>query len=176
MTADKFHDAITLLPVDLVAQVDQKRMAPRPKNLRLQRYAAMAASLAIILCSGLWCLTRLNPREEAAVCDFAMAPMSLERSETAMAGAAGDISVSAVVEGTDYPLTQEEAYQVWELLTSLSYDANALCNCIAPITLTVNSIDTYALNLEEGYIRSNVGQASLTTEQRNLLLEIFSGK
>ena len=42
MTADKFHDALTLLPSDLIAEADAVRSS-RPKVLPLRRYAAMAA-------------------------------------------------------------------------------------------------------------------------------------
>lgn len=51
MTVDKLHDAIGLLPGDLIAEADKKRNG-RPKVIRWKRYAAMAACLALILYSG----------------------------------------------------------------------------------------------------------------------------
>lgn len=48
MTAEQLHDALTLLPADLVAQADKKR-SRRPRGILWKRYAAMAACLAVIL-------------------------------------------------------------------------------------------------------------------------------
>lgn len=55
MTPEQIHDALTLLPSDLIAEVDEKRNR-KPKVIPLKRYAAMAASFVLVLCSGLYCL------------------------------------------------------------------------------------------------------------------------
>ena len=52
MTADKFHDALTLLPADLIAEADRKR-SRKVKPISLRRYAALAACAAFLLCAGL---------------------------------------------------------------------------------------------------------------------------
>ncbi|MEE0109729.1 MAG: hypothetical protein UEP57_02425 [Oscillospiraceae bacterium] len=78
MTAEQLHDALTLLPADLVAQADKKR-SRRPRGILWKRYAAMAACLAVILC-GSWLFTRL----------FAPKSTAEKASETAMMYAAQD--------------------------------------------------------------------------------------
>lgn len=55
MTAEKLHDALTLLSADLVAETDKKR-SQRQKTLPWKRYAARAACFALVLGSGLLCM------------------------------------------------------------------------------------------------------------------------
>ena len=50
MTAEQFHDALTLLPEDLVARADEYR-SRKPKSIPWKRYAALAASFAVLLTS-----------------------------------------------------------------------------------------------------------------------------
>lgn len=50
MTGEQFHDALTLLPEDLVAQADSFRQKP-PNLIRWKRYAALAACFAVLLVS-----------------------------------------------------------------------------------------------------------------------------
>lgn len=58
MTAETLHDALTLLPADLIAQADRKRNR-NPVRVHWQRWAAMAACLAVILGFGLLLRSRL---------------------------------------------------------------------------------------------------------------------
>lgn len=51
MTAEDFHDALTLLPGDLVAEADKHRRKPR--LVMWHRWAAMAACLVLVLSCGL---------------------------------------------------------------------------------------------------------------------------
>lgn len=50
MTSEQFHDVLTLLPEDLVARADEYRCR-KPKVIPFKRYAAMAASFAVLLTS-----------------------------------------------------------------------------------------------------------------------------
>lgn len=79
MTADKLHDALTLLPSDLIAEADAVRRG-KPKITPLRRYAAMAASLALILFCGAILSGRLLPsyNESAAMA----APESAETAQS----------------------------------------------------------------------------------------------
>ena len=201
MTAETFHDAISLLPVDLVAQADRKRNPPRPV-LRWQRYAAMAACFGIIAFSSLWCVSHLRMgSSEAASYDMAIAPMAAQAPEMGTPAEAdtGDLlraqttmetnlpaSGSAKIEdasqpaltvyrdGTACPLNPADQETLWIMFNSLSYDPQAICNCIAPITIAVEGEIQYEVNLEEGYVRCAQGQASLTQEQLDILTAFFS--
>lgn len=57
MNAEQFHDALTLLPGDLITAADKCRTAPQKRTIPWQRYAAMAACLALILYGGFWLLS-----------------------------------------------------------------------------------------------------------------------
>lgn len=52
MTVEDFHDALTLLPADLVAEADKQRFR-KPRLVLWHRWAAMAASLILVLSCGL---------------------------------------------------------------------------------------------------------------------------
>lgn len=58
MTVENLHDAIGQLPSDLIAKVDEKRCR-KPKVIPFKRYAAMAASLALVICGGYLCMRML---------------------------------------------------------------------------------------------------------------------
>lgn len=51
MTGEQFHDALTLLPEDLIAKADQAR-SRKPKIIRWQRYASLAACCALLILCG----------------------------------------------------------------------------------------------------------------------------
>ena len=51
MTAEQIHDALTLLPADLIAETDKRRMGT-PKMIPWKRYAAMAACFVLVCCGG----------------------------------------------------------------------------------------------------------------------------
>ena len=52
MTSEKLHDALNLLPADLVAATDALRAQPKKHQVHWQRWAAMAACLAVVLLAG----------------------------------------------------------------------------------------------------------------------------
>ena len=52
MTAEKLHDALNLLSGDLIAETDALRTQARKPQVHWQRWAAMAACLAVVLLAG----------------------------------------------------------------------------------------------------------------------------
>ena len=52
MTSEKLHDALNLLPADLVAETDALRTQVKKPQAHWQRWAAMAACLAVVLLAG----------------------------------------------------------------------------------------------------------------------------
>lgn len=91
MTAETLHDAISLLPSDLIAEADKKRYA-RPKIIPWKRYAAMAACFALVLSCGMFAMRVFAPKggstEKYAMeqeAPAAAAPMEEEAAEEAPA-------------------------------------------------------------------------------------------
>ena len=77
MTAEKLHDAITLLPADLIAEADvfrTQKAAARP--IPWSRYLAMAACFAVVLSCSLFAAQLFAPKgaTESAMQDVAEAP------------------------------------------------------------------------------------------------------
>lgn len=96
MTTAQLHDAIGLLPVDLIAETDVLRCRKQPR-LHWQRYAAMAAAAVLVICSGVigW---RLLPGSKTAAAPEAaqfaaasatVADEALPGAQASMADAAG---------------------------------------------------------------------------------------
>lgn len=78
MTAETLHDAIGLLPADLVAEADRIRTW-KQRIIPWKRYAAMAACFAIVLSCGLFAMELFAPKgatETAAQAPAAAAPLA----------------------------------------------------------------------------------------------------
>ncbi len=61
MTVEQLHDALTLLPADLVAAADRRR-SRKTAVIHWQRWAAMAACFTILLCAGSFWMLILTPK------------------------------------------------------------------------------------------------------------------
>lgn len=78
MTSEKLHDALNLLPADLVAETDALRTQAKKPQVHWQRWAAMAACLAVVLLAGTMFSRLFGPKgssKTAAAVD--KAPMSI---------------------------------------------------------------------------------------------------
>lgn len=78
MNAENLHDALTLLPEDLIAEVDALRRAQKQKNSRRKHILPTAACAAIVLLSCLTLPDLLTPRgrtlEDCASAENVQAP------------------------------------------------------------------------------------------------------
>ena len=78
MTSEKLHDALSLLPADLVAETDALRTQAKKPQVHWQRWAAMAACLAVVLLAGTmfsYFFGHMGSSKTAAAVD--KAPMSI---------------------------------------------------------------------------------------------------
>lgn len=109
MTSEQFHDALTLLPEDLVANADAFR-SRKPRITPLKRYAAMAACFAALLTSVIYVHSL---RQESAPTEMAVAaPYSVMQDAGAAPAEAPRMEAAAVpscpmVETPDLPNTAE---------------------------------------------------------------------
>lgn len=95
MTSEQFHDALTLLPEDLVARADEFR-SRKPKIIPLQRYAAIAACFAVLVISAVMVHMRKSAPSEMAMA----APYSAMRDTGVVAAAAPRIEAAKEVPET----------------------------------------------------------------------------
>ena len=75
MTSEKLHDALSLLPADLVAETDALRTQAKKPQVHWQRWAAMAACLAVVLLAGTmfsYFFGHMGSSETAAAVDKAL--------------------------------------------------------------------------------------------------------
>lgn len=109
MTSEQFHDALTLLPEDLVANADAFR-SRKPRIIPLKRYAAMAACFAALLTSVIYVHSL---RQESAPTEMAVAaPYSVMQDAGAAPAESPRMEAAAVpscpmVETPDLPNTAE---------------------------------------------------------------------
>ena len=109
MTSEQFHDALTLLPEDLVANAGAFR-SRKPRITPLKRYAAMAACFAALLTSVIYVHSL---RQESAPTEMAVAaPYSVMQNAGAAPAEAPRMEAAAVpscpmVETPDLPNTAE---------------------------------------------------------------------
>ena len=102
MTSEQFHDALTLLPEDLVARADEYR-SRKPTVIPLKRYAALAACFALLVTSSFF-VHRLRQKttvtEMAAAAPFAvMEDTDSVAAEAPRMEAATGSQNSAIVDG-----------------------------------------------------------------------------
>ena len=107
MTSEQFHDALTLLPEDLVAHAEQYRCR-KPRVIPLKPYAATAACLAVVLCAAaLFRVTQQKSMETDKAVSFSVmqdagaAPAESPRMEAAA------VPFCPMVETPDLPHTAE---------------------------------------------------------------------
>ena len=107
MTGEQFHDALTLLPEDLVAHAEQYRCR-KPRVIPLKPYAATAACLAVVLCAAaLFRVTQQKSMETDKAVSFSVmqdagaAPAEVPRMEAAA------VPSCPMVETPDLPNTAE---------------------------------------------------------------------
>lgn len=103
MTAEKLHDALNLLPGDLVAATDALRCQPRKVKIHWARWATLAACAAVVIFCG-WYF-RAGFGKSASTADMAMQAESYEfgkaapaEPNAAVSGASGDIAPEAAEE------------------------------------------------------------------------------
>lgn len=111
MTAETLQDAIGLLPADLIAETDRIRTRKR-KIIPWKRYAAMAASFAIVLACGRFAMEFLTPKgatESIPQAPAAAAPLAPVMDESAAEEAAPE-EFTALNKGTGTPEAEPEGY------------------------------------------------------------------
>lgn len=210
MTSEKLHDALNLLPADLVAETDALRTKPKKPQVHWQRWAAMAACLAVVLLAGTL-FSRLfgrmgSSKTTAAVDQFQMfvaeapdlenaAPESAapalgeakadrpdddhasadepESANGAETGSCGNTSVTVTLDGSAHTIPGSDAVTLTDILESLDYAPQAVCNCLAEFTVETEVGTEYEVNLTEYFARCDAGQAALTQEQADAIREII---
>ena len=109
MTAETLHDALTLLPEDLVAETDQARQ--RPRVIQWKRWAVMAACAALVLCGGRVAWDFFTPKcgTEAAVEAVLQGTDSIRMKDQESAANAAAGTYKTEEAGPESPMAQNRA-------------------------------------------------------------------
>ena len=91
MTGEQFHDALTLLPEDLIARADEAR-SRKPKIIRWRRYASLAACCALlVLCGVLYQNRQAKSASSEMAKSYCTADAASEMAEAPQAPASGEL-------------------------------------------------------------------------------------
>lgn len=140
MTAEKLHDAIGLLPADLIAEADKLRSG-RPKVIPWKRHAAMAACFALVLSCAWFASMVLSPKGateaamEYAIADApaAAAPMEPAAEAPACEEEAREEPMKNGVSGSGDPVEDSAAPEMEEIRSDTTAEDPSL---------TVYSVET----------------------------------
>lgn len=113
MTGEQFHDALTLLPEDLIARADAVR-SRKPKIIHWQRYASLAACCALlVLCGALYESRSAKSTSPEMVSAFRDADSAQRTDEAPASGNSGavdaGIAVPPCLEVSNLPGKAEDA-------------------------------------------------------------------
>lgn len=75
--------------------------------------------------------------------------------------------------GESISFSGKEAAALGDILTKLSYDPDKICDCAADFRADIQFGTDYEINLTEGFVRCEKGQADLTPEQMEILKGIL---
>lgn len=100
MTVHDIHDALTLLPADLITAADKVRSAPKAKVIHWRRWVSLAAVLALVLGTSLVFAEELIPamggaKTESAVAQAPAAAAPIENKVTGEPAAPAEDTVAA---------------------------------------------------------------------------------
>ena len=94
MNAEQFHDALTLLPEDLVAQADKFR-SRRPKIIPWKRYATVAACFAVLMTSAVFVYSRKSAPTEMVAASYSAAKQEMADAAPQMEAAAAEAPIGS---------------------------------------------------------------------------------
>ena len=103
MTPDHIHDALTLLPSDLIAEADKKRQGA-PKIIVWKRFAAMAACFALVLGCSWYALTLFG----GSVTEQAAAEVPMMQGAPSLSDKSAAVEEAAPMEPAASPESAEE--------------------------------------------------------------------
>ena len=104
------------------------------------------------------------PAEEPEVCSYPTV------------GYCGNIITTVKLGDEEYSFMYDDSVMLTDILTNqLTYSPDAVCRCIADITVETELGGPYYVNLQESFARCAEGQAALTQTQSQTIREIIEG-
>lgn len=151
MTTAQLHDAIGLLPVDLIAETDELRCRKQPR-LHWQRYAAMAAAAVLVICGGVLSWRLLPGSRTAAAPEAAQfAADSASMADEALPGAQAPMADGAGADNGSPNLATASTLSVQYAATPALTEAAQAQPAFVSLITSVEDWQTYRQQQEGGY-------------------------
>ncbi len=98
-----------------------------------------------------------------------------QRVNDPVKGFCGNTFVKVRVNNKEYEFMGSDAVNLTEILINMNYDPDKLCKCRPSIEVETEVSGVYGLEIgqEEGYVRSDKGQADLTVKQLTAIRAII---
>ena len=93
--------------------------------------------------------------------------------ENPVTGYCGNTMTTIVLDGKEYTFMGSDSVNLTDILINLKYDPMHVCRCAPEFTVKTEFGEPYGVNLSQGYVRSEEGQADLTKEQIEKIQEIL---
>lgn len=88
-------------------------------------------------------------------------------------GYCGNTQTTLYIQNQPHTLMYDHAVILTDLLVNLNYDPMAVCRCMAEYKIDTELGKAYQINLTQGFVRCEKGQAALTQEQIDMIAEII---
>lgn len=151
MTTAQLHDAIGLLPVDLIAETDELRCRKQPR-LHWQRYAAMAAAAVLVICGGVLSWRLLPGSRTAAAPEAAQfAADSASMADEALPGAQAPMADGAGADNGSPNLATASTLSVQYAATPALTEAAQAQPAFVSLITSVEDWQTYRQQQEGSY-------------------------
>ena len=196
MTGQELFYALSFVDERYIEEADKGRVS---SGMPWKKVLSVAACLCILL-AGAVAMRNLGfekapeaaappmapmPEAEAApapeAAPEAAAPEEAMRDEQSLAEPAIDpdtifgptVEVSIQLDGQTYLLETKEGMELLSLLKDQAYDVSQLCKCDIEFTVVTEFGVKYHVNLQEGFVRCEQGQAFLSNEDMQKIQSVL---
>ncbi len=91
-------------------------------------------------------------------------------------GYCGNTMTTIVLDGQEYTFMDSDSVDLTDILINLKYDPMRVCRCAPEFTVKTEFGDPYGVNLNQGYVRCEEGQADLTPDQVAFIQQILDNQ
>lgn len=150
MTGEQFHDALTLLPADLIAQAGEYRCR-KPKIIPWKQYMSIAACFAVLLCAA---SIYQNFRQKNAISEMAAVPYSVMQDAEAAVAETPRLEAAKRAPAAGSAVAEENDISFVCVETPMNVHTTASFVHGAPVTVAVSreELDGYLSKWERLYL------------------------
>ena len=96
--------------------------------------------------------------------------------EDPVTGYCGNTMTTIILDGQEYTFMGSDSVNLTDILINLKYDSDRICDCLPEFRVKTEFGEPYGVNLSEGYVRCDEGQADLTIDQIEEIQKILNNQ